>query len=477
MGIVLAILALAATVCLACFARYGGMVFLALVVLIAGCCFGHPFAHANLGPIPLTSDRVGVALLVMLYGIGRIKGMGVEPKVVGRADLLLLILIGVFAVSMSTHAWTIDRMQPLSRLLFLWVMPALYYWVVRQSKLTERNLNWVQLTLVILGVYLSVTAFAETQFWSWLIYPKYIASAVYSEFLGRGRGPFLNPIGNGMFLTAGLAATLLYWPSCGVRGRLLISILAVTFAIGISCTYTRSVWIGAAVTAAFIGLQLVPGRMRPSAIGIALIIAVSLVATRWEDLLAFKRDKGADAAITLDSVKLRPILAYVAWQMFEDRPLWGCGFGQYSAVVRDYIYDRSTPLNLSRASGFVPHNVFLGILAETGLLGLVPFQLFIAMCLRDAFRVWRTARIPRAARRHAALTIAIVGTYLLNGMFHDVSVIAMSNMLLLFLCGLSSGIAAKHLPDRRTYDRRSMSNDRTQSSRDHLPVPALSISE
>ena len=59
------------------------------------------------------------------------------------------------------------------------------------------------------GVYLAAVSLAE-YFGAWqLVFPKYIVTSALdrnAEFVGRGRGPLLHPIGNGILLAICLAA-------------------------------------------------------------------------------------------------------------------------------------------------------------------------------------------------------------------------------------------------------------------------------
>ena len=86
--------------------------------------------------------------------------------------------------------------QPLSWLILYYLMPAAIYWIARQAKYTQRTMLTVFACLAVFGVYLAVTALAEYfQAW-WLVFPKYIATTAAeadAEFVGRGRGPLLNP--------------------------------------------------------------------------------------------------------------------------------------------------------------------------------------------------------------------------------------------------------------------------------------------
>jgi O-antigen ligase len=126
--------------------------------------------------------------------------------------------------------------------------------------------------------------------------------------------------------------------------------------------------------------------------------------------------------------------------MFCDRPLWGCGFGQYPERSVEYLDDRSIDLPLERARSFVQHNVLLALLTETGLAGMGLFVVLLGIWLRDAWRLWRCAEAPVWARQEALLFLAFAANYLLNGMFQDVSMIPMIHAWFFFLAGLTAGL-------------------------------------
>jgi O-antigen ligase len=112
------------------------------------------------------------------------------------------------------------------------------------------------------------------------------------------------------------------------------------------------------------------------------------VVVGWDSLMTFKRDKDLDAELTAESAKLRPVLATVAWHMFQDRPLLGFGFGQYKEVMPDYLADRTTDLPLEKARPFVQHNVFLALLTDLGLVGLGLFVAVLAGWTWYGWQLW-----------------------------------------------------------------------------------------
>ena len=95
-------------------------------------------------------------------------------------------------------------------------MPLGMYWVARQTRITERSMTAVFASFALFGAYLAVTAIAEQREWWWLVFPGYIKSSTLTEFFGRGRGPFLNPVGMGIFQCVCLCGGLMLWPRrCG----------------------------------------------------------------------------------------------------------------------------------------------------------------------------------------------------------------------------------------------------------------------
>ena len=439
MEIVIAIAAVVALIWGTVLFSRGGLLGGCLAVLLAGCCFGPPFFSLSLGPIPLTLDRVLWAGLLAVYVIWRRRGW-IEPKPFARAEVVLLAFFTVLALSTLTHDWRWHHNEPLAHLLFFFVMPLGIYWVARQSELTERGIWTVFGCLAAFGGYLAVTAVAEVNQQWWLVFPKYITVPGDGLFFGRGRGPLLNPIACGLFQSVCLFAALMWWPRLNRPGRLALVLACGLLMLGLYSTLTRSVWLGAALGLTIIVSLAVPRSWRASILGGGLLLATIVAGTQWERLLAFKRDEALSAQEAAESIKLRPILARIAWNMFRENPILGCGYGQYMPEHGKYLADRSTDLPLEKGRPYVQHNVFLALLTETGLLGMGLFVLLLVLWTRDAWRLWHSGGAPPWARAQALLFLAFLGSYLCNAMFHDVSLMPMANMLLFFTAGLTAGL-------------------------------------
>jgi O-antigen ligase len=428
---------------------WGGVLFLrggllggCLAVLLAGTCFGVPFYKIQLGPVPLTADRVLLVLLVGQYVVWRRFGWA-DPKPLGKPEILLLAFLPVLIFGTFRADWEANNYQPVAWLIVYYLMPAVVYWIARQAKYSERAMLTIFGCLALFGVYLAGTAIAEYFKLWWLVFPKYIATTAATadaEFVGRGRGPLLNPIATGVMLSICLAGALMWWPWLRRAGQLLLLAVTLVMLAGIYCSLTRSVWMGGILVVALaVGLAL-PWSWRLPLLSAGVLSTVLLVATQWENLLSFKRDEALSAQQTAESAELRPIMARVAWLMFLDRPLLGCGYAQYGPEHRNYLSDRSGDLPLERARDYIPHNVVLSLLTETGLLGLGIFAAIVILWARDAWRLWHGEAVPLWARQQGLLMLIALAVYFVNGTFHDVSVVPMANMTLFFLAGVTEGV-------------------------------------
>lgn len=414
----------------------GGLLSGALAVLLAGTFFGFSMFHISVEPIPLTSDRVLWALLMVQLLFAWRMGL-TEPRRIGRTEWLLLAFIGVLVVTVLMHDWRVNRSQPVSRLVFCYLMPLGLYWVGWRARITERGLKMMFALLGAVGLYLALLAIAETRGPSWLVFPPYIASSENQEFLGRARGPLLNPAANGMLLGMCLAGGLMMWPRVGRGGKLLLIVWSAAVCFGIFNTLTRSAWMGGFLGLLLLIFLVLPRLYRPWLVAAALLGSLVVVATQWESILEFKRDKNLSARETATSAQLRPVLARIAWEMFCDRPFLGCGLGHYTDQHVYYLADRSTEVVLEQGRGYVQHNVWLSLLTETGLIGMALFAALMIAWLRRAWRLWQTRTAPLWMRQQGLFFLVLAMNYLLNGMFQDMTIISMVHMILFLMAGVT----------------------------------------
>ncbi len=423
--------------------RTGGLFLGLLALLLVGTVFGQPFYRLEVGPLPVTFDRIILAGLILAYLLewrfGRIRF-----KRLNRADGAFLAFLATLVISTFLHDWTVLDSRPLSQLLFWFLAPSLVYWIARDLPFGPRELAWLRGTLVGLACYLALTGMAEVHGQWWAVFPRYISSPE-GLFFGRARGPFLNPMACGFFMSVGFFIAIDRWFQATRNSRLGWTLAIGLIGLGIYYTLTRSVWMGAGLGSLLVVGVSLPRRLRVPVFGGTLILGLAVLVTQWDRLVSFKRDVNLSAAETAESVKFRPILARIAWNMFQDRPFFGHGYGQYGVAHQTYLSDKTTELPLEKARKYSQHNTFLALLTETGLIGMGLYLITLTLWTAEAWRLWRR-RGWSPDGRLGLLFLAIMAGFFANAMFHDMSSTLMTNFLLFFMAGLTSGISRTGTP-------------------------------
>jgi len=440
---------LLATITAACVLVWTGVILLrggplagCLMFMAVATCLSTEFLSFNVGTVRLTIDRVFWGVVMLLYLIWRQRGW-TEPKPLQAADKAALALVAYLTVRTLLTDPHGTGLTPVVNLVLWYIMPLGIYWVVRQMRIDRPQNTMILTCLTLFGIYLAITVIAERFGVYSLVYPRYIVTSMTdktAEFVGRGRGPLLHPIITGIQLAACFSAALMFWPRCGRFGRCGLLLTSLVFALAFYSTMTRSVWMGAGLgLVVIVGLSM-PLNWRAPVLGVAVLLTGVFAAANWEQFVAFKRDKNLTARETADSVTLRPVMARVAWLMVLDRPLWGCGFGQYLPEHKNYLADRSSELVLEKCRPYSPHNLLFGIVTETGLVGLGLFLALLALWGYDAWQLWRAAEAPLWVRQQGLFFLALLSVYLVNGMFHHIALVPMSNILLFFAAGMNASL-------------------------------------
>jgi O-antigen ligase len=259
------------------------------------------------------------------------------------------------------------------------------------SEAHRRALGWVIVVCVLMACAFN---------WFDVLRPyRFVPQGIEGASDGRGAGLFINPNAAASFVVMGTIAAL---PMIPVRLR---GILLVTAVFGVAATFSRGgfVLIGVALLGA-IGLKLVSRTQRVLLI-IALPLLIGGVSLSYDYLVDASDNRQMQNIVQrlawfqeMDeedgAVEGRKHGASQAWQLFLESPVIGKGVGVTSLAVRQ--------------EG--PHNMYLALMAEQGLLGLFLYVSLVGILLR---RGWRLAR--HAATDHdrdVGRTLVIFGMFI-----------------------------------------------------------------
>ncbi len=428
--------------------RTFGLFGLVLGMLLVGTVLGHPFFHVSV----LTLDRlllgmvIGSVILLRLYG-------NLPGERWDLTDLLVTLWIGWITLNTFTHDWKSNSGAPIATWLFFYAVPVVVYVAARYLRPNPQQLRVLMYSFAALGGYLSLTAAAECFGVHTLVFPKFIAEASYLEFLGRGRGPLLNPSGNGILITLGMVCAILLakdlqrWRFCA------LTIVLGVFLLGIYSTLTRCVWLGGLGCLAVVAWLYLPSRVKWTATLAGCLVAICSAPIVLPYITKFKRDKNVSVEDMAESAKLRPMLAIIGWEIAKDHPLRGVGLGHYLEYSVDYAQNRNIDMPLELADKYVQHNIFLSILTENGAIGLILFLMMTGKWCHLAYQIWRYPFAPRESRYFVVILAGFGTAYLANGMFQDVLIIPMISTFAFFLAGLLRSLKANLAGQRMVLSR------------------------
>jgi N-acetylglucosaminyldiphosphoundecaprenol N-acetyl-beta-D-mannosaminyltransferase len=277
------------------------------------------------------------------------------------------------------------------------------------------------------------------------VFPKYIADPTLGIHFGRARGPDLNAVSLGLYVTACLLCTWMLLRSAARRSYQLVLMLALPLmAFAVLLTFTRSTWIGLAASGLVVAAFQIPARWRLPAIASSALVGLLIAITSWQHLIGLEREGTAEESE--HSVSQRQSFAYVSWQMFCDHPVFGVGFGRFYDRKLPYLSDRSQNFELESLRKLHHHNTILSVLTETGLVGLAAFVGMFVAWTRSAYRLAASAASSPWVRAQGVLMLAIIVNYLCSAVFHDLTLVPSQELLLFVFAAVTVNLAQKTAP-------------------------------
>jgi O-antigen ligase len=206
-----------------------------------------------------------------------------------------------------------------------------------------------------------------------LIFPRFILDESRGFHPDRARGPFLQAVANGVSLNIlGLVALHAYKRG-SVRGLKILLLLA-SVPVAILATMTRTVWLSFAGSVVVLVLYSKNRRLQRAAAGLALVSVIGFAVLSSHELRSALSDRLEERG----PVEFRQAVYAGSWQMFLERPLTGWGFHQMPADLPRYVSEYKDKV-------LYPHNTYLELLVEHGVVGL-------ALYVWLMWEIWRLGR-------------------------------------------------------------------------------------
>lgn len=453
-----------------------GSIFLLRGSLLAGCtcylvlasCFGVYFYTFDLG-ITFSLDRLFLVVLVGAFIVQWKLGQ-TEIKPLSKVEITLALFICWLFVSTFTHDWRaagLGQVPVIQHLINGYLIPLALYWIARNCRLNESNTTTVLITLSCFGLYLAATALLETAgAWS-LVFPRYIADPQLGLHFGRARGPMVHSVSFGFYLGATALAMWLWRERLSRLGQLALMLSAPMFLAAIYLTKTRSVWVGFGCGLLVVLAGTLKGKVRTGVIASMALAALVVGVAKFDSIMSLQRE--GTAADTLQSAGMRASFTYVSWQMFQDRPLVGFGFGQFADAKLPYLSDRSIDLPLEQIRGYVHHNTFLALLTETGIIGMGLYLMILGLWAHDAWQLLKSPAAPRWAQRLAIFFCGVLAIALWQMVGHEITFMPFEHALLFALAGITTGLRWQFVGQQSTSSPRAPAASRFEQQASYAP--------
>ncbi len=315
-----------------------------------------PFSNAG---VEICSGSAFLAWMIKRLSGYRVKGLsGLFPSTELNKPLLAFVLANAVAVIMSVNFNS--SIKPF----FSKVLEAVFlFFIVVDTINTKKRLRNLLAVVIFSGLFISIDA--GVQYFRGVDFLRgYPISGQRLTVSFVGPNLFAAWLIMMIFIILGLL--LSRQPRKFMPRRLGLGILALFLLLCIGLTYSRGAWLGFLVGLIIIaGYKIIGLSKRAKVLSMSLIIVLAIGVS----FLLPSTIKGRVESIgTIEGSSLfRLTLWQEALDIIEDFPLFGAGLNTYMAVSSRY----STPAG--GQGEFYPHNAYLHMAAEIGLVGLVCF--------------------------------------------------------------------------------------------------------
>jgi len=334
---------------------------------------------------------------------------------------LLLVVFGLFGFSSMIYAHDTTRVATALGFYVRDAIIAVVVAVLLQTGTSFRRLIWV---FILVGIFLGTLSAYQFLTGSFTNSFGGFANAQVMQILGATNDYRLGgPVGDPNFFAQILVVIVpLALERLMHDPRMFRKILAlwclIVVVLSIMFTYSRGGFV-ALVAAIFIFFIFYPPRTYHIPIFIVSILLLFSIAPHqyFDRILSLNQFFGKSTLGLQDpALRSRVTENLTAWEMVKSNPLVGVGLSNYSTVYAVYSRILGYPIPAIESAA---HNLYLEVLAETGILGFSVFALIIFHSLRRIIRaraVFLHAYLSDYTGMATSFLIGLIG-YLIASMF------------------------------------------------------------
>lgn len=352
-----------------------------------------PFGSGASLPLGLPKEFTSISSLLLLLLLAALGGQVVLLGSQARLPITSIpVWLGMLGLLVATAAWSVDSSRTLLALPIIASLITLFC-LVSQRRITDEQVRVVGngalvggIAAAFYGIYGALTGTLQTA--------DTTSPRFGSDLLGA------NHTAAALMLPVAIAL----WRCFGARSakrRLGYLCVVGLIVVAIALTGSRGGILALAATYATVSLHA--RRPAPALVGGAFLAAALLAASLYGAAGIGARETESSSG-RLDIWK-------IGLSACQDYCLQGSGWGTFPEVYATYAPSVSSAKVLRRGTAFESHNVFLQLVVETGITGLLLFLIGVALAVRQ---VWRLPRSVRAPPLGAIIGLLVTSFFLSN---------------------------------------------------------------
>jgi O-antigen ligase len=320
-------------------------------------------------------DRVAFAVLVLAVAgravLTRQRLFRMEPATWPMLGLAAFAVASVIGQPFDNETWCLLAAK--------FFVPFALFHLAQLVFTQEKSLRHFEMFALVVLAYLSFTAIAFLLGATALIFPQFILDPSLGYHVDRARGPLLQAVANGVSLNLLGLLALHAFRRGQIRG-IKATLLLASVPVAVLATMTRAVWLSFAAMLLVLIFRFPDRTIRRACLGLLLLGAAgTVIALSFCDLRTELCDRLAESG----PVEFRQAVYTGGWQMFLERPLTGWGVNQMPSELARHVSGY-------REKVLYPHNTYLELLVEHGIVGL----LLYLWLMRELWRLGKAAIPP-----------------------------------------------------------------------------------
>ena len=320
----------------------------------------------------------------------------------------------------------------------IFILIPLYY-IGKALLATEKDVNKVSVIICCGSLSVAFIGLLELYFGKNILYENFIYNYYYQRylFIGRPMSTQLNPVILGTFLLGCFPFGFILLKNKSVYLRLLAEAALLVSIFVIIATFSRGVFLGFISMIIFYLWQKNKKKLLKAfvVLSVGIVIFCSFQENDNVKRFGFQRLIAGSADSVFSQYRSERIK--MAFKMLRDHPFSGVGLNHFRIRFGEYCnQDDIKEIDEFR----IPDNMYLTFLAETGLIGMFGFLLFIVFLLKAGLE--KIKKRPIDTRQISLVSLAALVGLLVNMGAYDL--FYWKNPLMLF-CLLSGFIASSRM--------------------------------